>query len=95
MSCRGRARGQRLALAALVNGDGMSGVRPPRYSHSVVRGLAVLCCFTAERPVLGVADIAHELGMSRSVTHRYVTRLVALGVLEQDASRMCSINDDR
>ncbi len=41
----------------------------------------------AARPVLGIADIADELGMSRSTTHRYVITLVALGYLEQGASR--------
>src|SRR5262249_24881276 len=51
------------------------------------RGLAILGCFTPSRPVLGIADIADELGMSRSTTHRYVITLVALGYLEQGASR--------
>ncbi len=51
------------------------------------RGLAILTCFTPERPVLGIADIADELEMSRSTTHRYVTTLTALGYLEQGASR--------
>jgi IclR family pca regulon transcriptional regulator len=37
--------------------------------------------------VLGIADIADELGMSRSTTHRYVITLLALGYLEQGASR--------
>jgi IclR family pca regulon transcriptional regulator len=62
-------------------------LREPRYSQSLERGLAILGCFTAERPVLGIADIADELGMSRSTTHRYVITLVALGFLEQGASR--------
>jgi IclR family transcriptional regulator, pca regulon regulatory protein len=62
-------------------------LREPRYSQSLERGLAILGCFTAERPVLGIADIADELGMSRSTTHRYVITLVALGYLEQGASR--------
>jgi IclR family pca regulon transcriptional regulator len=63
------------------------GLREPRYSQSLERGLAILACFTAKRPVLGIADIADELGMSRSTTHRYVITLVALGYLEQGASR--------
>jgi len=62
-------------------------LREPRYSQSLERGLAILGCFTPERPVLGIADIAGELGMSRSTTHRYVITLVALGFLEQGASR--------
>jgi IclR family transcriptional regulator, pca regulon regulatory protein len=59
----------------------------PRYSQSLERGLAILSCFTPKRPVLGIADIADELGMSRSTTHRYVTTLLLLGYLEQGASR--------
>jgi IclR family transcriptional regulator, pca regulon regulatory protein len=62
-------------------------LREPRYSQSLERGLAILTCFTAKRPVLGIAEIAEELGMSRSTTHRYVITLVALGYLEQGASR--------
>ena len=46
-----------------------------------------MSCFTPKRPVLGIADIADELGMSRSTTHRYVITLLALGYLEQGASR--------
>lgn len=59
----------------------------PRYSQSLERGLAILECFTTEQPVLGIADIADQLGMSRSTTHRYVTTLVALGYLSQGARR--------
>jgi IclR family pca regulon transcriptional regulator len=62
-------------------------LREPRYSQSLERGLAILACFTPERPVLGIADIADDLGMSRSTTHRYVITLLALGYLEQGASR--------
>jgi IclR family transcriptional regulator, pca regulon regulatory protein len=65
----------------------LPGLREPRYSQSLERGLAILGCFTPERPVLGISDIADELGMSRSTTHRYVITLVALGYLEQGASR--------
>lgn len=62
-------------------------LREPRYSQSLERGLAILGCFTPARPVLGIAAIADELGMSRSTTHRYVITLVALGYIEQGASR--------
>ncbi len=59
----------------------------PRYSQSLARGLAILECFRVGHSVLGIADIADELEMSRSTTHRYVTTLVALGYLEQDKRR--------
>jgi IclR family transcriptional regulator, pca regulon regulatory protein len=59
----------------------------PRYSQSLERGLAILECFTPERPVWGIADLAEELGMSRSTTHRYVLTLTALGHLVQGSRR--------
>jgi IclR family pca regulon transcriptional regulator len=59
----------------------------PRYSQSLARGLAIMECFKPGRSVLGIADIAQELGMSRSTTHRYLTTLVALGYMEQDKHR--------
>jgi IclR family pca regulon transcriptional regulator len=76
-------------LASGAEGPAWSlpGLREPRYSQSLERGLAVLGCFTPERPVLGIAELAEELGMSRSTTHRYVITLAALSYLEQDASR--------
>jgi IclR family pca regulon transcriptional regulator len=70
----------RAALAGIPSSD-------PRYSQSLARGLAILRSFSAKRPVLGIADIADELDMTRSTTHRYVTTLVALGYLEQGTSR--------
>jgi IclR family pca regulon transcriptional regulator len=59
----------------------------PRYSQSLERGLAILECFTPKRPVWGIADLAEELGMSRSTTHRYVLTLSALGHLVQGSRR--------
>ncbi|HEY7892419.1 MAG TPA: IclR family transcriptional regulator [Solirubrobacteraceae bacterium] len=56
-------------------------------SKSLVKGLAILACFTSERPVLGISDLADELGASRSTTHRYACTLVELGYLEQDSKR--------
>lgn len=65
----------------------ISSLREPCYSQSLERGLAILDCFTPEHPVRGIADIADELGMSRSTLHRYAITLLALGFLVQDASR--------
>lgn len=58
-----------------------------RYSQALERGLAILACFTAERPVLGISEIADSLGISRATTHRYVSTLVAQGDLQRDSSR--------
>jgi IclR family pca regulon transcriptional regulator len=71
---------------SLAKGPSWSGqsLRELRYSQSLERGLAILRAFTPERSVLGIADIADELRMHRSTTHRYVSTLVELGYLEQD-----------
>jgi IclR family pca regulon transcriptional regulator len=59
----------------------------PRYSQSLERGSAILECFTPERPVLGIADLADALGMRRSTTHRYAITLTKLGYLLQVEKR--------
>lgn len=72
------------------NGEWIEAVpllREPRFSQSLERGMAILGCFSPEAPVRGIAELADELGMNRSTTHRYVTTLVALGHLEQVSDR--------
>jgi IclR family pca regulon transcriptional regulator len=61
--------------------------RHPRYSSSLDAGLAILQGFTAEQRLRRVADVADELGLSRSTAHRYLSTLVALGYAEQDKAR--------
>jgi IclR family pca regulon transcriptional regulator len=86
--------------AAAANGRASAGLEPgseweqpltlggdARYSQSLERGLAILGCFSSQRPLLGIAELADMLGMSRSTTHRYVVTLVALGYLKQGAQR--------
>jgi IclR family pca regulon transcriptional regulator len=58
-----------------------------RFSASLVAGLLMLTCFTAEHPVRGIAEMAEELDLGRSTTHRYASTLVTLGYLEQGPSR--------
>jgi IclR family pca regulon transcriptional regulator len=62
-------------------------LRESRYSQSLERGLAILECFTPERPVWGIVDLADELGMSRSTTHRYALTLTELGFLVRATRR--------
>jgi IclR family pca regulon transcriptional regulator len=54
-------------------------------SQSLERGLAILSSFRSGRPLLGISDLAREVGLSRSTTHRYVATLAGLGYLLQDA----------
>ncbi|HTR72237.1 MAG TPA: helix-turn-helix domain-containing protein [Solirubrobacteraceae bacterium] len=55
----------------------------PRLSRSLFRGLSVLTCFTPDGKPRGVLEIADELGMSPSTTHRYALTLVELGLLRR------------
>jgi DNA-binding IclR family transcriptional regulator len=49
-----------------------------------LRGLAILSCYGPARPWRAIIDLAKELGMSPSTTHRYVKTLRAVGLLEQN-----------
>lgn len=69
-----------------ADGGWASDFDDPRMSQSLQKGLAILECFTPQRPILGIQDMASELGLSPSTTHRYAITLVALGYLEQGAS---------
>jgi DNA-binding MarR family transcriptional regulator len=55
-----------------------------RLSRSLLRGLMVLASFSADGIARPVTDIAHQLGLGISTTHRYISTLVEVGVLERD-----------
>jgi DNA-binding MarR family transcriptional regulator len=57
-----------------------------RLSRSLLAGLLVLSCFPADGEYLGIAELARLLGMNTSTTHRYVTTLLAVGLLERDSA---------
>jgi IclR family transcriptional regulator, pca regulon regulatory protein len=54
-------------------------------SQSLERGLAILSSFSSGRQLIGVSELARELALTRSTTHRYVATLARLGYLQQDA----------
>lgn len=58
--------------------------KSPRMSRSLLLGLLVLASFPTDGTALAVTDVATRLDMSPSTTHRYLTTLLAVGVLEQD-----------
>lgn len=55
-----------------------------RLSRSLLAGLLVLSCFPADGGYLGIAELARMLDMNTSTTHRYVTTLLAVGLIERD-----------
>jgi hypothetical protein len=54
-----------------------------RLSRSLLRGLSILTCFGPDNRERGIIELAGQLGMSPSTTHRYVSTLVELGLLER------------
>lgn len=54
---------------------------------SVKRACDILSCFTIDEPVLGNAEIAEKLNLSRSTTHHLIKTLCNQGVLMRDGSR--------
>lgn len=56
----------------------------PQLSQSLLRGLAVLSCYGPDRGWKSIAELATQLGMSPSTTHRYVKTLKTVGLMEQD-----------
>lgn len=70
---------QKATRAALENA-----LEDPQLSQSLLRGLAVLASYGPERPWRAIIDLADQLGMSPSTTHRYVKTLRAVGLLEQN-----------
>ncbi len=56
----------------------------PGISQSLERGLAILSVFTHDRAARGVSELARELSLTRSTTHRYVATLARLGYLHKD-----------
>jgi DNA-binding transcriptional ArsR family regulator len=56
-----------------------------RLSRSLLSGLLVLACFPLDGATLGIAQLARQLKMSPSATHRYVSTLLAAELVERDS----------
>lgn len=90
------ARGPSLSLllSGLVSEEGIADgslenrytaeLESGRLSHSLFRGLLILALFISGGEGRGVVEVARELGLSPSTTHRYMSTLVAFGLLAQD-----------
>ena len=85
--------GTGLMVAEFSSGEGhRNGVsslpitpREGRSSLQLERGLAILACFTPERPLLGIRELGELLDLTPGTTYRLVTTLASEGYLEQDA----------
>jgi hypothetical protein len=57
-----------------------------RLSRSLLAGLLTFASFPDDGSYLGNAEVARLLGMNPSTTHRYVSTLVEVGLLERHPS---------
>jgi len=61
--------------------------RPTGYVQSLERGLAVIGCFSAERPQLTLSQVAGQAGLSRAAARRSLITLQTLGYVGSDGRR--------
>jgi hypothetical protein len=80
----GDRQGRRRSLHEATQLAMANALGDPQLSQSLLRGLAILSCYGPERPWRAIIDLAKELDMSPSTTHRYVKTLRAVGLLEQN-----------
>jgi hypothetical protein len=80
----GSKRGKTKSLQRATQEALEDALTDPQLSQSLLRGLAILSSYGPERPWRAIIDLAHQLGMSPSTTHRYVKTLRAVGLLEQN-----------
>jgi DNA-binding MarR family transcriptional regulator len=83
-----------LLLSGLISGESLSGtsledryraeLESGRLSHSLFRGLLILALFISDQSDWGIGDVARKLDMNPSTTHRYMSTLVAFGLLVRD-----------
>jgi IclR helix-turn-helix domain len=81
------------SMSVLLSGLGdvraalSAGSRPledPRLSGSLLSGLLILATFPTNGSYMSIKEIAELSGKSASTTHRYVSTLMAAGLLERD-----------
>jgi len=58
--------------------------RPTDFVHSLERGLAVIRCFSGERPRLTLSEVARQAGISRAAARRSLITLQTLGYVGSD-----------
>lgn len=70
----------------------LSEIGDERLSRSLLRGLLIFSCFV-DGMEHGLSEIAKQLEMHTSTTHRYVTTLLAFGLIEQIYTRKYRLVD--
>jgi hypothetical protein len=71
------------SVSTLIGGYMPTDTEDPRMSRSLLRGLSILTCFGPDGDARGILELARDLGLSPSTTHRYAFTLVEMGLLER------------
>ena len=74
------------STAAVPGGPRLGDMVKGGGSQSLARGLEVLTHLSGQAECVGVRDLARQLGLSPSITHRLVKTLTEFGFLEQDTA---------
>lgn len=64
--------------------DRLEAIDNSRLSRSLLAGLMLLASFPRDGGYLGNGEAARRLGMNPSTSHRYISTLVEVGLLERD-----------
>jgi hypothetical protein len=67
-------------------GDASGELENPRLSGSLLCGLMILASFPADGGFMSIKDISRLTGKSPSTAHRYISTLIAVGLLERNPS---------
>jgi hypothetical protein len=60
-----------------------AGLDYSRLSGSLLRGLSILVCLPVDGRYLSLTELASQTGMTLSTTHRYLSTLLAVGLIER------------
>jgi len=55
----------------------------PQGAQAVLRAVAILKAFSEERPELSLSELAHDLDLTRTTTHRLLAALESEGLVER------------
>jgi len=71
--------------------DGGHGKKPGARVQSIDRAVAILRCFDAQRPEIGISELARRTGLSTSTVHRLLVSMVDNQLVRQSSDRRYSL----
>lgn len=65
----------------------MTDTRPPQGAQSALRAIRLLKLFTAERPVMSLAELSRGSGLNKTTTHRLLRVLQSENLIERNVAK--------